>query len=249
VKVRGVIVSSSELGELSIMLQRRSVRVVLGDTSRMHCDLMSQEFKRRNCGIQVVASAVDTTELLETVSSTNPDVVVCHVDLRDSHDAGLRATRQLRMRQPDLRIVLLLRSNHREQIVRAFRHGAHGVFNSDESIQELCKCIENVMRGEIWASSKELGYLLEALSETEPANENVSRAGNRLTRREEEIASLVASGLTNREIASRLALSEHTVRNYLFRIFEKLGISSRVELVLRTVEQSQFSAARESLTP
>jgi DNA-binding NarL/FixJ family response regulator len=228
------------------MQQRRSVRVVLGDTSRMNCDLVTQEFKRRNCGIQVVASAVDTTELLATVSSTSPDVVVCHVDLRDNHDAGMRATRQLRILQPGLRIVLLLRSNQREQIVKAFRHGAHGVFSSDESIVELCKCIENVMRGEIWASHQQLGYLLEALSESAPANENVGKAANRLTKREEEIAGLVAVGLTNREIAVRLSLSEHTVRNYLFRIFDKMGISSRVELVLRVVEQSQSGAVRES---
>jgi DNA-binding NarL/FixJ family response regulator len=231
------------------MQHRRSVRVVLGDTSRMHCELMAQEFKRRNSGVQVVASAVDTACLLEAVASTTPDVVVCNVDLRDSQDAGLFATRQLRMLQPGLRVVLLLRSDHREHIVKAFRHGAHGVFSGDESIAELCKCIGNVMRGEIWASSKELGYLLEALSESRSADEPATKGSNRLTKREEEIASLVAGGLTNREIASRLTLSEHTVRNYLFRIFDKLGISSRVELVLRTVEQSQFSAVRESLAP
>jgi DNA-binding NarL/FixJ family response regulator len=231
------------------MQQRRCVRVVLGDTSRIHCELMAQEFKRRNSGIQVVASAVDTAGLLEAVTCTTPDIVVCCVDLRDSHDAGLFATRQLRMLQPGLRVVLLLRSNHRDHIVKAFRHGAHGVFSGDESIVELCKCIENVMHGEIWASRKELGYLLEALSETGSTDEPATKSASRLTKREEEIASLVASGLTNREIANRLSLSEHTVRNYLFRIFDKLGISSRVELVLRTVEQSQFSGARESLSP
>jgi len=228
------------------MQQRRCVRVILADTSRIHCDLITQEIKRRNCGIQVVASAADTTSLLESVATLSPDVVVCHVDLRDSHEAGLRATRQLRMRQPGVRVILLLRSDRREQIVDAFRHGAHGVLGSDESLVELCRSIEAVMRGEIWASSKELGYLLEALSDSVPSN-GQTKSSVHLTKREEEIVGLVAAGMTNREVAGRLSLSEHTVRNYLFRIFEKLGISSRVELVLRTVEQYQFKAAKESL--
>lgn len=230
------------------MQQRRCVRVVIADASRIHCDLITQEIKRRNCGIQVVASAIDTAGLLDSVSTANPDVVLCHADLRDGHEAGLRATRQLRLKKPGIRVVLLLRSDHREQIVQAFRYGALGVFSGDESISELCKCIENVMRGEIWASSKQLGYLLEVLSGSAPASGPGTRGSNHLTKREEEIAGLAAVGLTNREIAARLNLSEHTIRNYLFRIFDKLGISSRVELVLRAVEQSQFSAARESLT-
>jgi DNA-binding NarL/FixJ family response regulator len=230
------------------MQQHRSgIRVVLADPCRIHCDLIAQEIKRRNCGIQILTSAIDTTGLLEAVSTYNPELVVCHVDLRDGNEAGFRASRQLRQRQPALRVILLLRSDRREQIVEAFRHGAHGVFSGDASLDDLCKCIHDVMRGEIWASRKELGYLLEALSESVPTSSSANRGPGHLTKREEEIASLVAEGLTNREIAGRLSLSEHTVRNYLFRIFDKLGISSRVELVLRTVEQSQFSAARESL--
>ena len=68
-----------------------------------------------------------------------------------------------------------------------------------------------------------------------------------LTKREEDVVRLVAEGLTNREVSARLSLSEHTVRNYLFRIFDKLGISSRVELVLRTFESSKFALQREQI--
>jgi DNA-binding NarL/FixJ family response regulator len=103
------------------------------------------------------------------------------------------------------------------------------------------------MQGEIWASNKELCYLLEALSEPVPAQITNAKGLNILTKREDDVVRLVAEGLTNREISARLNLSENTVRNYLFRIFDKLGISSRVELVLRTFEPAQVVSQRERI--
>ena len=104
------------------------------------------------------------------------------------------------------------------------------------------------MQGEIWASKTELCYLLEALSDSAPAPITDSKGLNLLTKREEDVVRLVAEGLTNREISERLSLSEHTVRNYLFRIFDKLGISSRVELVLRTFEPTHLALQRERIS-
>jgi DNA-binding CsgD family transcriptional regulator len=89
-----------------------------------------------------------------------------------------------------------------------------------------------VNAGEVWASQVELGYVLQALQA--PASmilQNV-KGESLLTIRERELVSLVAAGLTNREIAVRMSIREHTVKNYLFRIFDKLGVSSRVELIL-----------------
>src|SRR4029077_10761410 len=103
-----------------------------------------------------------------------------------------------------------------------FRSGAHGVFCRTDSFQTLCKCLACVHDGQVWASSAELQFLLEAL--TGPlVSEGRGLSGRRpLSKREEEVAKLVAQGLSNRQISVRMALREHTVKNYLFRVFEKL---------------------------
>jgi len=92
--------------------------------------------------------------------------------------------------------------------------------------------LSSVHQGQVWANSSELRYLLEALRESEPMRLVDSRGEAILSKREQDVVRCVAEGLSNREIASRLKLTEHTVKNYLFRIFDKLGVSSRVEVVL-----------------
>ncbi len=96
----------------------------------------------------------------------------------------------------------------------------------------LARCIQCVSEGQIWANSKELRYILEALGEALPLRVVDTRGAALLSRREVEVVRCVAEGLSNREIAQRLGLTEHTVKNYLFRIFDKLGVSKRVEVVL-----------------
>jgi DNA-binding NarL/FixJ family response regulator len=95
--------------------------------------------------------------------------------------------------------------------------------------------IRQVRCGEIWASTRQLGYLLDSVCQL-PMLQVLNACGEKLlTSREEQVVALVADGLSNRNIATELGLSEHTVKKYLFRIFEKLGISNRVELVLYAV--------------
>jgi len=117
-------------------------------------------------------------------------------------------------------------------VVEAFRTGARGVFCRSESLMSLARCIQCVSEGQIWANSKELRYLLEALGEALPLRVVNTQGAALLSRREIEVVRCVAEGLSNREIAQRLGLTEHTVKNYLFRIFDKLGVSKRVEVVL-----------------
>jgi DNA-binding NarL/FixJ family response regulator len=117
-------------------------------------------------------------------------------------------------------------------VVEAFRCGARGVFSRTESSKTLAKCVSSVHQGQVWANSAELRYLLEAFRESEPIRLTDSRGEAILSKREQDVVRCVAEGLSNREIASRLNLTEHTVKNYLFRIFDKLGVSSRVEVVL-----------------
>ena len=93
-------------------------------------------------------------------------------------------------------------------------------------------------QGQIWTNSQQLQYLAESLSCVPSLRVVDSKGGRLLTAREEQVVALVAEGLGNRDIASELNVTEHTVKKYLFRIFEKLGVSNRVELVLYAVNHS-----------
>ncbi len=116
-------------------------------------------------------------------------------------------------------------------IIHAFRLGARGVFSRNSPVKVLRKCITCVQMGQIWASSQELGFLLEALA-IAPAVRPLDSIGlNQLSARELEVVNCLAEGMSNQEIAQRLKLSRHTIKNYMFRIFNKLGVSSRVELL------------------
>jgi DNA-binding NarL/FixJ family response regulator len=99
----------------------------------------------------------------------------------------------------------------------------------------LCKCLLRVADGQIWANTEQLNYSMELISEVPSFGVLNSNGNNLLTPREEQVDALVAEGMGNRNIARKLNLSEHTIKKYLFRIFEKLGISSGVELVLYAV--------------
>ncbi|MGB9434115.1 MAG: response regulator transcription factor [Candidatus Acidiferrum sp.] len=96
----------------------------------------------------------------------------------------------------------------------------------------MSKCIQAVHGGQIWADSEQMEVILQALVEVKPMRVTNLRGTCLLTKREEQVATQVADGLTNREVAKQLGLSEHTVSNYLFKIYEKLGVSNRVEFVL-----------------
>jgi DNA-binding NarL/FixJ family response regulator len=107
----------------------------------------------------------------------------------------------------------------------------------------LCRCVEQVHAGQIWGNCAELSEVIQAFSELAPIHVVNADGMRLLTKREEEVVRLVAQGMQNREIARELKLSEHTIKNYLFHIFEKLGVSSRVELVLYAVSNAKSAEA------
>ena len=144
--------------------------------------------------------------------------------------------RGFHLSHPEIPKILLADSCDRGLVISAFRSGARGIFAiNDANLRLLCKCIVRVAAGQVWANAEELGYILDLISEVPSLRVLNSRGAPLLTPREEQVVALVAEGLGNRQIARELSLSEHTIKKYLFRIFEKLGISTRVELVLYAV--------------
>ena len=151
----------------------------------------------------------------------------------------MHVLRELQDSHPQTRFVLLCKSLNNDLVVDAFRAGAMGVFCRTESFVRLCKCIRVVHQGQVWASSDQLRLMLGALKKASPLRMTSANGPNRLAKREAQVVDLVAEGLTNRDIALKLGITEHTVSNYLFRIYNKLGISSRVELVLYVMKHRE----------
>src|SRR4029077_7989971 len=110
--------------------------------------------------------------------------------------AGFNVTRQLRGSHSELRVIMILDSSKPTMVVEAFRAGASGIFCRDQSSELLCKCIHAVHQGQVWASSKELRFVIEALGPGQPAKPVPPRASSMLTKREEGVVHLVAEGLT-----------------------------------------------------
>jgi len=207
------------------------IRVLTVDSNRMNSQLLATALERDK-RFRVMDALPDARGIVAAVAKEKPGVVIISAEIEGNCRKGFEVAREVNTLRSGTRVVMLLDSSERLQVVEAFRAGARGVFSRNESLKSLAKCILCVNQGQVWANSKELRFLLEALGEALPLRVIDARGAELLSRREQEVVRCVAEGLSNREIAQRLGLTEHTVKNYLFRIFDKLGVSKRVEVVL-----------------
>src|SRR5256886_2672333 len=217
-----------------------SLRVLIGDASRLASQLIVGQLKSsRNPRFEtILPSGFTSKAIAEEITTTRPDIALVSSVLQDSSFAGYSVLRAVQPLNLATRLILLLEDCDHDLVIDAFRSGARGVFSRAENSERLSKCIYTVHKGQIWASTREMEYILEELVATRPLRIVDAHGGSLLSKREEEVVALVADGLTNRQISEQLKLSEHTVKNYLFKVFEKLGISTRVELVLYALSQN-----------
>jgi len=204
----------------------------------MSCQLLVEALLRSKHYDAVAAATPE--EVIQALDRGRFDVVL--ISTSSSTDAleGLRFVSEVRELDREVSIVVLLDTLERNLVVEAFRCGARGVFCRSGSFQALCKCILCVHEGQVWASSAELQFVLEALVDPVRIETRGLPNSRPLSKREEEIAHMVAEGFSNRQISERLVLSEHTIKNYLFRVFEKLGVSTRVELTLYALKRGKI---------
>jgi DNA-binding NarL/FixJ family response regulator len=220
------------------------ISVVVASRNPLASELMCAALKQQRKHFDVVGAAFSSKELLKQVAEHHPQVTLVSVALQDGPTAGLKALRKLRSSNSGTRPVVLLDSPDLEKVVTAFSAGARGVVYVTSSLRVLCKCLRSVHAGQIWADSTQLQWICATLGEREPARIVSAKGIPLLTEREAQIVRMVAEGLPNLEISSKLGMSPHTVKNHLFRIYEKLGISNRVELVLYAL--SSRDGSRES---
>jgi two-component system nitrate/nitrite response regulator NarL len=209
------------------------IHVLIVTSDNMTGELLTGAFSRARKDFALATLVGSSQQVIAELKSHNPHVALISADLEDGPQAGFKVLQSLRTsRRHAAAAIMLLQFPNSETAVRAFRGGARGVFYRSHSLKSLAKCITKVHEGQIWASNEDLEHILSVLVNLPPLQFHDKEGKQVLKRREEDVVRLVAEGLKNREIADKLGIAEHSVRNYSCRIFEKLGVSSRVELIL-----------------
>jgi two-component system nitrate/nitrite response regulator NarL len=221
------------------------VSVLIADSTRMGAELLAAALRGCHYPIEVVGTALSSDEARTELAKHRPAIAVLSAYLKDGRSAGFGLAREIRSSFSKTDVVMMLDVVDRATISQAFCSGAVGVLSRDDPFEILCKCIHVVSKGQVWANSEQLRMVLDTLADTPRASAyptvNIANASNLLTKSETKLAYLVAEGRTNRDISRQLNLSEHTVRNYLFKIFNKLGTSNRLELALYMINREQLT--------
>jgi DNA-binding NarL/FixJ family response regulator len=217
------------------------VRVLVADSTRMGSELLASALSH-DSRFEVVGAFTIAEAWSLCVSAMRPDMAVVGTTA-DSHE-GCALIRRLRAQAPKLSVVMLLEAAGDKVVVEAFRAGAHGVVDRDASADILLKCVYSVYQGQIWASSEQLRLVLNVICrESLQQAALAEKYSDRLSKRELEIVRAVTRGFNNPEIAANLGVSQHTVKNHLFRIFNKVGVSSRAEIILSLSRMRGASSA------
>ncbi len=226
-----------------------SLTVLLADSNRMQSRLLANALQRRP-EFRISICPIEVNSIRQAIVLAQAKILLISLNGAGSA-AGVMATmHQVHLAYPEVAKILLTESYDRELVISAFRSGARGIFClSNTHFGLLCRCIQRVADGQIWANSEQTRFLLDLISDVPSIRVVDSKGWKLLTPREEQVVALVAEGLSNSEVAGDLKLSVHTVKKYLFSIFDKLGVSSRVELVLQAVNHCDRRWAENRVAP
>jgi len=181
--------------------------------------------------MNVVGDVADGEAAVQTTLQLNPDILL--LDLAMPRMPGMQVLRDLAELQLQTKIILLTASIERDGILESVRLGARGVILKESPADVLVKCIRSVMAGELWMDHFTVSDLAHALRDKMRQPRTLrSKEAYGLTTRELEIVGAILSGYSNKDIAEKLKISNQTVKNHLSAIFDKLGVSSRLELGL-----------------
>jgi DNA-binding NarL/FixJ family response regulator len=228
------------MGHLSESSNGR-ISVLIADADRMTAHLIAEGLARGRSDISIAAVSSSSAEAIQQIESSHPDVALINAHLNDGPLSGYHVLQHLQLVSLKTAAIMLIPGTERDLVIDAFRGGARGVFCRIQSVKQLSKCIRTVHRGQIWANSQNLEYILEFLTQLRPLRLPKPGGGmKRLTHREKEVVQLLSDGMSTREISHTLKVTDHTVRNYLSVIYDKLGVSSRVELALYAVTREDL---------
>jgi two-component system, NarL family, nitrate/nitrite response regulator NarL len=222
------------------MDNRRShpVRIMLADDHPIFRDGLRRLLESEP-DLKVIGEACDGAEAVKMARQLKPDILL--LDLAMPRMPGLEALREMSSGpvSSSVRVILLTAAAEKKQIVEALQLGARGVVLKDSATQLLLKSIHTVMSGEYWVGRESVSNLVQYLRNlVQSSGEEAKQKKFGLTPRELEIVSAVVAGYSNKEIAEYFKISEDTVKHHLSNIFDKLGVSTRLELALFAVNQA-----------
>src|SRR5439155_26423059 len=184
---------------------------------------------------KLAGEAADGEAALALAAKLKPDVLL--LDLSMPKVPGLEVLRQLSRANLPMKTILLTASIEKHEITEALRLGARGIVLKDTATQLLVKSVRCVVEGQFWVGRDNVSGLVQALQMAEAVRETPAETFH-LTAREREVISAIVEGYTNREIAQKFAITERTVKHHLSNIFDKVGVSNRLELALFSVNHS-----------
>jgi len=211
-------------------MDSKKIRLVIADDHTIFRDGLRRLLDLEE-DFEVVGEAADGAEAVAMVQQHQPSILL--LDLAMPKMPGLEALRELSQCHSTTRSILLTAAIERRQIIEALQTGARGIVMKDSATQMLLKAIRAVVAGLYWVGRAPVTDMMMYLRE-----QNISQMPSRarssfgLTRRETEILGTIVAGLSNKEIAQKFSLSEDTVKHHLTNIFDKVGVSSRLELAL-----------------
>lgn len=206
------------------------IKVLIADDHAMFREALRMRLTQES-GIQVVGEATQGDEALSMAEALEPDILL--LDIRMPKVDGLTVLPKIREKSPRTKVLILSAFFDDDLIIEAMQNGAKGYLLKDATYKDLIKAICATYAGELWAERKVLTQLLESLfQKVNDLHVPISEIRENLTEREQEIVKWVIHGMTNKEIATQLGISDKTVKTHLSNIFSKLKVSRRLELLL-----------------
>jgi two-component system nitrate/nitrite response regulator NarL len=189
--------------------------------------------------VQVVGEVEDGDEAITETLDLQPDILL--LDLTMPRLPGLEAMRAIMNGYPKIKILLLNRAIRAQHIIEALQIGARGIALHDQLTEDLAPAIQCVSEGGYWLGHEPVEGLVSALHQLVREQASPEQKSYGLTRRELEVLRCIVDGCSNRDIASQFGLSEETVKRHLSNIFDKLGVSNRLELALFAISNHLVS--------
>ena len=209
---------------------RGRIRIVIADDHPIFRDGL-RRLVEYEPGFELVGEAGDGVDALEVIAKATPDILL--LDVAMPKLSGLEVLRKLSRARVPMKTIMLTAAIEQQQITEALRLGARGVVLKQSATDLLVKSIQRVSAGEIWLDNRMTAEVMKAFSKSSESGPR--REKPLLSDREKEIVQLVAQGFRNKEIGEKLFISEQTVKNHLHNIFDKLGVSDRLELALYAI--------------
>jgi two-component system, NarL family, nitrate/nitrite response regulator NarL len=206
------------------------VRILIADDHAIFRDGLRKLFDGTD-EVEIIGEASNGNECIKMLAKLKPDILL--LDLRMPEKDGLGVLEEINFDSVPTRVIVLTAAEDDRDVVRAMRLGARGVVLKQSASDLLLKSIKKVHDGEIWLDNRMTAEVIDAFKRSAEAGQR--RDKPLLSDREKEIVQLVAQGFRNREIGEKLFISEQTVKNHLHNIFDKLGVSDRLELALYAI--------------